>query len=77
MFFGACIGGNLVYQGGLVIDPAILKSGLRSMSEPSSSAQEVSKPFALPEERQESVVTGSHREEAAFPIRPSRASPAG
>ena len=40
MLVGAYIGGRLVYQGGLGIDPAILKPGLRSMPEPNSSPAE-------------------------------------
>ena len=37
MAVGAYIGGGLVYQGGLGIDPAILKPGLRSMAEANNS----------------------------------------
>jgi uncharacterized membrane protein len=37
MAFGAYIGGGLVYHGGLGIDPAILKPGLRSMAEANNS----------------------------------------
>ena len=80
MLVGAYIGGKLVYQGGLGIDPAILKPGLRSMSEPNSSTSsspEVSNLFAEPDERRENANAGSLREEAACPIHPSRASPNG
>jgi uncharacterized membrane protein len=37
MAVGAYIGGKLVYHGGLGIDPAILKPGLRSMAEANNS----------------------------------------
>ena len=37
MGLGAYIGGDLVYHGGLGIDPAILKPGLRSMAEANNS----------------------------------------
>ncbi len=54
MLVGAYIGGKLVYQGGLGIDPAILKPGLRSMSEPNNStpaSPDVSKHLGQPDER--------------------------
>ena len=37
MALGSYIGGGLVYHGGLGIDPAILKPGLRSMAEANNS----------------------------------------
>jgi hypothetical protein len=37
LLFGGYVGGKLVYQGGLGIDPAILKPGLRSKFEANDS----------------------------------------
>jgi len=57
MGIGAYIGGNLVYHGGLGIDPAILKPGLRSMAEPNNSPPAgqtdpvMTKDFGKPDER--------------------------
>ena len=54
MLVGAYIGGKLVYQGGLGIDPAILKPGLRSVSEPNSTTTPrpvVSEHSGQPDER--------------------------
>ena len=38
LLFGGYVGGKLVYQGGLGIDPAILKPGLRSKIEANNSS---------------------------------------
>jgi uncharacterized membrane protein len=79
LIFGGYVGGKLVYQGGLGIDPAILKAGLRSKSDttcaPAAGSVEALRQArrALRKRERRAATRGDG---VASPIHPSRASPA-